>query len=307
MRTGKPPIAAAEASCTISEITVPDGATLALHRWTPLDPSGVTGLLFYVHGIQSHAGWLLETGAELARHGIATYALDRRGSGRSAGIRGDMPSAGAVMSDYASALCVARAELTGIPVTVLGQSFGASIVAALAVAGPAAGFDPDRIVYCAPALGQQRLRHGAAGRLARPAEAELERSPIGLDDKDYTDQARYLEFMANDPLMLRQLTARSHVTMIELEDSYLGHRAATVAEVYLARPESDPIIVLAEAERVARALHGEQVLATSFACAHHYLEFSLIRREYWSWLAEVVLRRPRDARTGRRWADGWVS
>jgi alpha-beta hydrolase superfamily lysophospholipase len=297
---------AAEPDYTISEITAPDGIALALHRWTPLDPSGVIGLLFYVHGIQSHAGWLLETGPELARYGVATYALDRRGSGRSAGIRGDMPSAEAVTFDYADALRTARVELPDVPVTVLGQSFGASIVAALAAAGPSAGFDPDRIVYCAPALGQQRLRHDAAGRLARLAEAGLGRSPIGLEDKDYTDQTRYLEFMANDPLMLRQITARSRATMIEIEDSYLGHRAAAVPEVHLARPEVDPIIILDEAERVARALHGEQVLAKTFACALHYLEFSPIRREYWSWLADVVVRPPRYARIDRSGAGRWV-
>jgi alpha-beta hydrolase superfamily lysophospholipase len=287
-------------SYTISECTAPDGTTLALHRWTPPDPSA---LLFYVHGIQSHAGWLMETGPELARHGVASYALDRRGSGRSAGIRGDMPSAEAVTSEYANALRTARAELPEVPVTVLGQSFGASIVAALAAAG---SFDPDRIIYCAPALGQQALRHHAAGRLARLAEAGLERSPIGLDDKDYTDQARYLEFMANDPLMLRQITARSRATMVEIEDSYQGHRAATVAEVYFARPEFDPIIALDEAELVARALHGEQVLARTFACALHYLEFSPVRREYWSWLADVAVRPPRNARTDRSGADRWV-
>jgi hypothetical protein len=112
--------------------------------------------------------------------------------------------------------------------------------------------------------------------------------------------------MANDPLMLRQITVRSRATMIQIEDSYLRHRAATVAEVYFVRPEFDPIIVLDEAERVARTLHGEHLLARTFACVSHYLEFSPIRREYWRWLADVVARPARTAGTDRSRAGRWV-
>src|SRR3979411_2507849 len=59
-----------------------DDVGLALHIWRT---HRARGSLFYIHGIQSHGGWLFETGPQLAQRGIQVFALDRRGSGRSEG------------------------------------------------------------------------------------------------------------------------------------------------------------------------------------------------------------------------------
>ena len=282
----------AAADHRVAPLAGADGTPLALHSWRSAEPAEaaeVTALLFYVHGIQSHAGWLFETGPELSRHGTVTYALDRRGSGRSGGLRGDLPAAGLVLEDYRIALATARQDWPGLPVVALGQSFGGSILAALVAEGLAV----DRLVYCAPALGQQRARHGPERLAELAALTGTEHSAVALADEDYTDLSRYLEFMANDRLMLRQVTARSRATMVELERAYLGRRAATTAPVHLVRAEHDPIIALAESERVLSALHGTVDVVT-FRGRHHYVEFSLARRDYWQWLAATVA--PRRAR-----------
>jgi pimeloyl-ACP methyl ester carboxylesterase len=269
---------------SVSETSGVDDTPLALHCWAPPDRSAIRGLLYYVHGIQSHAGWLFETGPELAHRGVVTYVLDRRGSGRSGGTRGDLVSAQVVTEDYLGGLRTARASFPGLPVTVLGQSFGGSIVAALAAAG---SLSADRLVYCTPALGQQRARHSAE-RLTEILESTgTQYSPIALDDEDYTSQARYLEFMANDHLMLRQITGRSRATMVELEKSYLGRQAASEAAVYFVRTDVDPIIALDESERVLRDLHPK-IDTVTFPIRQHYVEFSAARRDYWDWLAETA-------------------
>src|SRR5512142_1270016 len=108
---------------SVAETSGADGTPLALHSWAPSIRSTVRGLLYYVHGIQSHAGWLFETGAELAQRGVVTCVLDRRG---------DLPSAQVVVEDYLGGLRAARQVFTDLPVTVLGQSFGGSVVASLA-------------------------------------------------------------------------------------------------------------------------------------------------------------------------------
>jgi alpha-beta hydrolase superfamily lysophospholipase len=268
----------------LSETVSADGTPLALHRWAPPTRSASRGVLYYVHGIQSHAGWLFETGPELARRGVVTYALDRRGSGRSGGIRGDLPSARVITEDYLGGLRAVRHELPDLPLTVLGQSFGASIVAALVAAGR---LSVDRLVYCTPALGQQRARHDKQ-TLANLLELTgMEYTPIALDDEDYTNQSRYLEFMANDHLMLRQITERSRAVMVELEESYLDHRSTVATPVHFARVATDPIIALGAAEQVLGELHGTFRTIT-FPIAAHYVEFSPARRDYWDWLAEIV-------------------
>lgn len=275
---------------TVWEIAGTDGTPLALHRWAPPPDVPARGLLYYVHGLQSHAGWLFETGPELASRGVLTYVLDRRGSGRSGGVRGDLPSAGMITEDYRSGLRAVRLDRADLPVTVLGQSFGGSIVAALAAGG---GLGADRLVYCTPALGQQRARHGAAGLADLGKLTGAEHAPIALDDEDYTNQARYLEFMANDDLMLRLLTERSRATMVHLEALYTGRQAAEPAEVHLVRTEVDPIIDLDVAERALRELHAAFRTVT-FPLRQHYVEFSTARRDYWDWLAEVVTGSPAD-------------
>jgi pimeloyl-ACP methyl ester carboxylesterase len=268
---------------SVSEKSGVDGTPLALHCWTPSMRSTIRGLLYYVHGLQSHAGWLFETGPELAQRGVVTYALDRRGSGRSGGVRGDLPSAQVITEDYLGGLRAVQHDLHDLPVTVLGQSFGGSIVASLAAGSLAA----DRLVYCTPALGQQRARHGIDRVPEILGLTGLERSPIALDDEDYTNQDRYLEFMANDHLMLRQITERSRATMVELEESYMDRQATLEASVHFVRTDTDPIIALDESERVLRDLHGK-ISTITFPIRHHYVEFSAARRDYWDWLAEVV-------------------
>ncbi|AHH95132.1 hypothetical protein GCM10010174_56030 [Kutzneria viridogrisea] len=277
---------------SVAELAAGDGTPLALHSWTAADPADVRGVLFYVHGIQSHAGWLFETGPELARRGVATYALDRRGSGLSGGGRGDLPTAEVVVQDYLRGLAAARELAQGLPLTVLGQSFGASVVAALA-----AGTDPgaDAIVYCTPALGQQRARHKPDDLVRLRQSLGGQRSPIALEDEDYTSESRYLEFMANDRLMLRQVTERTRAAMVGLEDLYTGRRAPGGAQVHFVRTELDPIIDLTVAEKVLIDLH-ETFTATTFPIRQHYVEFSSVRRDYWDWLAEVVLRTDRARR-----------
>lgn len=260
-----------------------DATPLALHCWTPPGGVGLLGVLFYVHGIQSHAGWLFETGPELAARGVVTCVLDRRGSGQSGGHRGDLPTADIVVSDYRLGLAAVRLRFPGLAVTALGQSFGASVLAAAAVGGLTA----DQLVYCTPALGQQLARHGPA-RAAEIAQLDgLGYSAIALVDEDYTDDRRYLEFMANDHLMLRQLTDRSRATMVELERRYVESSIDTGVPVHLVRVEHDPIIDLDTAAVVAARLHGP-VRITTLSARRHYVEFSPYRRDYWDWICGVI-------------------
>jgi alpha-beta hydrolase superfamily lysophospholipase len=274
---------------TVSEVAGRDGVSLALHRWEPPENVPWRAVLYYVHGIQSHAGWLFETGPALAERGVVTYALDRRGSGCSGGARGDLPSVQLLIEDYLGGLSAARSASPESPLTVLGQSFGGSVVAALVASGELV---TDRLVYCTPALGQQRARHGTDGLSRILGLTGTDYAPIGLDDEDYTNQARYLEFMANDHLMLRQITERSRATMAALEQTYLQYAPVPPASVHFVRTRHDPIVDLDESARVLRDLHGG-FQTIEFAVVHHYVEFSSARRDYWNWLADVVVGDPR--------------
>ncbi|MFI1800111.1 alpha/beta hydrolase [Streptomyces sp. NPDC020379] len=275
---------------TALSLTASDGTELALHHWAPRCPP--TAAVFYVHGIQSHAGWLFETGPELAARGLAVFVLDRRGSGTSGGPRGHLPSVAQVLDDYATAITAVRTRVEDIPLTLVGQSFGGSVLAALVTAGRTAG---DRLVFCAPALGQQRARHGNGEALAAVrCTGGLNTTPLALTDTDYTQDIPYLDFMANDILMIRQITASSRSVMVGLEDVYMRGGTWDTASavrpahpVHFVRPEADAIIDLDIAWRVLTGL-TRSATAVDFPDSGHYLEFSPARHRYWDWVAATA-------------------
>ncbi|MFD5464483.1 alpha/beta hydrolase [Kitasatospora sp. NPDC127059] len=260
------------------------GETLALHTWD----DGRPGLadLFYVHGLQSHAGWLFETGPALLERGVRLTALDRRGSGASTGPRGHLPDARTVLDDYGTVLAGLAAEAPG-PVTVLGQSFGGSLVAAMVASGRIPR--GSGVVLCAPALGQQRARLDEAARRRVLSRTGPDASVVQLEDEQYTTVPEYLAWMANDGLMVRSVTDSFRAAMVETEDLYADAGPAPWAdrEVWVACPDQDSIIDLRASEAMLADL-APQAVARHFPVASHYLEFTDVREQYWDWLAAVV-------------------
>ncbi|WP_411122496.1 alpha/beta hydrolase [Streptomyces sp. x-19] len=270
----------------VETVTAADGIPLALHQWVPENPEAA---VFYVHGLQSHAGWLFETGPELARRRIAVYAPDRRGSGASGGPRGHLDSAATALDDYAAAFAAVRAaDPGGPPITAVGQSFGGSLLAALLTTGRIA---PDGVVLCAPALGQQQARHGRDGVHRMRALHGHRTSPVTLKDEDYTGEQRYLSFMANDHAMLRQVTDGFRAVMAELELLYSEgapwNTGRPPVPVHFARPERDAVINL-DAARATLARMCPHAVDAHFDADRHYLEFSPVRDQFWDWLADVA-------------------
>ncbi|WP_143229325.1 alpha/beta hydrolase [Actinophytocola xanthii] len=262
---------------------VRDGVALAMHTWD--DGRADLAGLFYVHGLQSHAGWLFETGPALLDRGVRLVALDRRGSGRSGGPRGHLPDSRTVLDDYAAALSgLADAG----PLALLGQSFGASLVAALVATRRVPATTP--VVLCAPALGQQRARLDEPSRERVRRSRGREYSAVALEDEQYTTLPGYLRMMANDALMVRSVTTSFRAAMVEVEDRYLGEGPDPWERhpVHVALPERDSIVDLTASLAVLDTLapHAE---VRSFPAPSHYLEFTEARESYWDWLAEVVL------------------
>ncbi|MFF8842750.1 alpha/beta fold hydrolase [Streptomyces sp. NPDC015127] len=258
--------------------------SLALHTWD--DGRADLVDLFYVHGLQSHAGWLFETGPALLERGVRLTVLDRRGSGRSSGRRGHLDDARTVLDDYGSTLARVAAAAHA-PVTVLGQSFGGSLLAAMVATGrvPTGA----QIVFCAPALGQQRARLGDAGRAQARQRKGMAYSVVQIEDEQYTSDPDYLRMMANDGLMTRSLTDSFRAVMVEVEDRYLeaGDGPWSAHRVEVALPAEDSIIDLAASLDVLGSL-APHARVRRFPVSSHYLEFTDSRDAYWDWLAEVV-------------------
>src|SRR6478609_9506828 len=72
-------------------------------------PSGVTrAVIVLCHGFNSHSGYYARTGEALAARGIAAFALDLRGRGRSDGDRFYLESVADYVQDVATAVSLAK-------------------------------------------------------------------------------------------------------------------------------------------------------------------------------------------------------
>ena len=108
---------------TIHWLEASDGEELP-YRYFPADPATRRGSLVYLHGIQSHGAWYVDTAAELARRGYSVYLPDRRGSGIR-GLRGHFGHYRQLVDDVASFVEVAKRDEDGAPAFVVGGCWGA--------------------------------------------------------------------------------------------------------------------------------------------------------------------------------------
>lgn len=254
---------------TTFEMHAPDGTKLHGTLWHPSEQMS-TAAIFYVHGLQSHAGWLDDTGEHLAGHGVELHVPCRRGSGASGGVRGHF-SLQALQRDYLRMWDKFVAETPGLARILLGQSFGGSLATALLVTGCVA---PDAVILMSPALGQQA--HRRARRLDLGRVDPLSRIQIPLLDEDYTSSPGYRRRLANDHAMLRFLTAEARNALLDVEDAYLSVGSNFGGPALMIIPEFDPIVNNAASRQHFRRLfpRGEiQAVGTH----EHYLEFSTER------------------------------
>lgn len=101
-----------------------DGTPITAYRWPAIGP--VRGVLQIAHGMGEHALRYLEPLKPLREAGIAIYANDHRGHGKTAKTLGDFGPGGfaAVVDDMAILSTIAKRENPGKKLVLLGHSMG---------------------------------------------------------------------------------------------------------------------------------------------------------------------------------------
>ena len=98
------------------------GLKIFTRSWQP--EGKARGVVVIVHGLNSHSGQYLWVGEQFAAKGLAAYALDLRGRGRSEGERYYVEKMEDYTDDVATLVRIAKSENPGLPVFVLGHSAG---------------------------------------------------------------------------------------------------------------------------------------------------------------------------------------
>ncbi|WP_084515286.1 alpha/beta hydrolase [Nocardia acidivorans] len=102
-----------------------------------------------VHGYAEHSGRYAHVAERLNAAGIAAYALDHTGHGRSEGTKANIVSLDGAADNVRSLLDIATREYPGLPRFVIGHSMGGLTVAYLATRAP---LDVAGVVLSGPAI-----------------------------------------------------------------------------------------------------------------------------------------------------------
>ncbi len=250
--------------------------------------------LIYLHGIQSHSGWYEASSRYLAEAGVAVVQVERRGSGRDeAHPRGHVDRAQVWLEDVACAAEVARGETGAEAVHLMGVSWGGKLALACG------GHRPDlyrSLILSAPGIFPKvdvalasKVRVGKCLMVGR----EMERFPIPLEDPHlFTANPDRVRYIAEDPLSLRDLTARF---MFE------SRRLDGLARDAAGRGRLPTLLCLAGRDRIIDNEATRRLVYTMAARkrvrvyeeAHHTLEFEPNPTGYFAdlvaWIREMEL------------------
>src|SRR5262245_4007167 len=97
-----------------------EGVKIFTREWQPAGKP--RGVVVISHGLNAHSGLYEWAAQQFTSKGLAVYALDHRGDGRSYGERLFVDKSSAWTSDLATFIGRVKAREVGLPVFLLGQS-----------------------------------------------------------------------------------------------------------------------------------------------------------------------------------------
>jgi alpha-beta hydrolase superfamily lysophospholipase len=101
------------------------GLKIFTRAWLPV--ARPRAAIILIHGFNAHSGYMRWPAEQFAASGLAAYALDLRGRGKSEGERFYVENFSDYLGDVDKLVRIARSENPGIPVYVLGHSAGGVI------------------------------------------------------------------------------------------------------------------------------------------------------------------------------------
>lgn len=224
------------------------GPLLLCRAWLPEAP---WALLLVVHGYAEHSGRYEELASWFAARGLAVYAYDQRGHGRSEGTRCHVDRFDEYLDDLDRVLERARLEQPELPVALLGHSMGGLVVVSfLADRRPAvaAAATSGAALSLGPGVSRARM---AAARLLRRV---LPRMALGsgLDPRGLSRDPEVVRRYLEDPLVHRTMTPSLAAELTAAVPRAAGRALEIQVPLLLLHGSDDPLCPV----EGSRAFHG---------------------------------------------------
>ena len=240
-----PESAAAVAATEEGSITSLDGTRLAYRAW-PASSSGATATTTTVtfavlHGLGEHAGRYDRFARGMAPYGMATYALDLRGHGKSDGQRGHVDSWSQWIDDAAAFVTHVETRAQG-EVVPLGHSFGGNLLLSTIRAGRLP--NARRFVVSAPALRLKVRVPAWKSSLATITSRLLPRMsiPNGVDAATVSRIPEVVEAYRTDPLVHSRISSRLYAEWATAAAENLARAGEIKIPFLILAGSADPLI-----------------------------------------------------------------
>ena len=219
------------------------GVRIFVRSWQP--DSQPRAVVVICHGVNSHSGQYTWVGEQLADSGLAVYALDLRGRGKSDGERFYVEDVGDYVNDVAGAVRLAKSRHPGLAVFLLGHSAGGVVSSVYTLDNQAelAGFICESFAFQVPAPGFALAAIKGLSHIAP-------RLPVlKLKNEDFSRDPKAVETLNNDPLTAHEVQPAITVAALVRADERLREEFPRMTL---------PLLIMHGTDDKATVCHGSQ-------------------------------------------------
>ncbi len=261
------------------------GIPIVYDTWTP--EGQPRGVVILSHGLGEHAGRYHHVAKRFGAAGLATYALDHRGHGRSGGKRVYLRRIEEYTADFATLVGITKREHPGVPKIVLGHSMGGAIVFSYGVERPE---DYDLMVLSGPAVAAQ---DGVSALLAAVGKVLGRIAPgVPVQTLDATAVSRDPEVVADyqaDPLVWHgKVPAGIAGELIRVGETMPDRAHAIDRPLLVVHGSDDRLVHYRGSERLVEAVASDDVHLKVYPGLYHEVfnepEQAMVLGDVLSWL-----------------------
>jgi len=174
------------------------GLNIFTRSWRP--EGKARGVVVMVHGFNSHSGYYSWVAEQFVANGLAAYALDLRGRGKSEGERYYVEKFEDFVNDVHTFVRIAKSEQPNLPAFLLGHSAGGvvSCVYVLEHQKELSGFICEDFAHEVPAPDFALAVFKGLSHIAPHAHS------FSLKNEDFSRDPKLVEAMNNDPLIAHE-------------------------------------------------------------------------------------------------------
>ena len=219
------------------------GISIFVRSWLP--ETATRAVVVICHGVNSHGGQYIWAGEQLVAAGLAVYALDLRGRGRSDGERFYVEDVADYVSDVTATVKLAKSRHPGAPVFLLGHSAGGVVSSVYVLDNQAelAGFICESFAFQVPAPGFALAAIKGISHIAP-------RLPVlKLKNEDFSRDPQAVEALNSDPLTAHEVQPAITVAALVRADERLREEFPRITL---------PLLIMHGTDDKATVCHGSQ-------------------------------------------------